>query len=601
MVLEQQTDLHKKSPSLTNAWFIGLTIIGIIVNASGLLLPILEPDGALYATIAKNMALSGDYVNLMVEGNDWLDKPHFPFWITAFSFKIFGINSFAYKFPGLIFWLAGAYYTYAFARKLYSVPIAQWAVLIYLSIEHLILSNNDVRAEPFLTGLMIGAAYYYYLAYRGNKWKHYIAGSLLLAFAIMTKGIFIACMVMAGFVIEWIIKKEWKQWRNYRWWLSMVLVLLFTMPELVSLYLQFDRHPEKLVFGQHNVSGIRFFFWDSQFGRFFNTGPIKGSGSKLFYVHTLLWAFLPWSIILFVQIGSTIKNYRSAISSTGHYICSGIAIAGFLVFSLSRFQLPHYLNILYPFFAIVVAAWLLNLTNKVLLKTITYSQNTLYYLLFAACIALAFVVDLPYKIPAIVVLVVLAFSMIRIFPGNGLQLLLARSFGVIMIVNLFLNALFYPALFQYQSGNAAAAILNRQLQPEVYMFSHVSSEYAFQFYYNGLIHKIDTRDLDAMQHDIVVYTSQEKADSLRQMGYTVGIIEKFPHFHISQLTGKFLNKGSREKAIDHFVIAIIKPGLLALHQVPTPITNTIAPFFASDKAGALHRPRYTGSAGYFYW
>lgn len=601
MVLEQQTDLHKKSPYLTDAWSFGLTIIGIIVNASGLLLPILEPDGALYATIAKNMALSGDYVNLMVEGNDWLDKPHFPFWITAFSFKIFGINSFAYKFPGLIFWLAGAYYTYAFARKLYNKPVAQWAVLIYLSIEHLILSNNDVRAEPFLTGLMIGAAYYYYLAYRSNKWKHYIAGSLLLAFAIMTKGIFIACMVMAGFVIEWTIKKEWKQFLNYRWWLSMVMVLFFTMPELISLYLQFDQHPEKLVFGQHHVSGIRFFFWDSQFGRFFNTGPIKGSGSKLFYVHTLLWAFLPWSFILFIQIGSTIKNYRSAISATGQYICSGIALAGFLVFSLSRFQLPHYLNILYPFFAIVVAAWLYHLNNKALLKTITYSQNTLYYLLFAACITLTFVVDLPYKIPVIVILAVLTFAMMRIFPGNVLQHHLARSFGVIMVVNLFLNALFYPALFQYQSGNAAAAFLNKQQQPAVYMFSNVSSEYAFQFYYNGYIHKIDTRDLDAMQHDIIVYTSQVKADSLQQMGYTVGIIEQFPHFHISQLTGKFLHHKTREKAIDHFVIATIKPGMLALHQVSSPVTNTAAPFSASDKAGALHRPRYTGSAGYFYW
>ena len=338
MELAPPNDLQKKFPYSPDTWFICFTIIGIIVNASGLLLPILEPDGALYATIAKNMALNGDYVNLMVEGNNWLDKPHFPFWITAFSFKLFGINSLAYKFPGFLFWLAGAWYTYAFARILYYKEIAQWAVLIYLSIEHLILSNNDVRAEPFLTGLMIGAAYYYYLAYRGNKLKHFVAGSLLLAFAIMTKGIFIACMVMSGFIIHWIIQKEWKQFLNYRWWLSMVMVLLFTMPELVSLYLQFDRHPEKLVFGQHNVSGIRFFFWDSQFGRFFNTGPIKGTGDKLFYVHTLLWAFLPWSIILFVQIGTTIKNYRSVISATGNYICSGIAIAG--IYSKDRYPWP---------------------------------------------------------------------------------------------------------------------------------------------------------------------------------------------------------------------------------------------------------------------
>lgn len=568
MELEQPTDLYKKSPYLPDTWFYYLTIIGIIVNASGLFLPILEPDGALYATIAKNMALSGDYVNLMMEGNDWLDKPHFPFWITAFSFKLFGLHSFAYKLPGLVFWLAGAYYTYAFARKLYNKQTARWAVLIYLSIEHLILSNNDVRAEPFLTGLMIGSAYHFYLAYKDNRFKHYVAGSLLLAFAIMTKGIFIACMVMSGFIIEWIIKKQWKQFLNYSWWLSMAMVLVFIMPELISLYLQFDRHPEKLVFGQHNVSGIRFFFWDSQFGRFFNTGPIRGTGSKLFYVHTLIWAFLPWSIILFLMVGSTIKNYRSVISSTGNYICSGIAVSGFLIFSLSRFQLPHYLNILYPFFAIIVIAWLQNLDNKALLKAITYCQNTLYWLLIVACIALLFIADLPDKIFNGIMLALLAVLIVLIFRQKGLGYVMARSFCVIMVINLFLNAIFYPVLFQYQSGNAAAAFLEKRQKGSVYMFNDVSSEYAFQFYYNEPIHKINTRELDAMKNDIVVYTSQVKADSLQHMGYTVDIIEKFPHFHISQLTGKFLHYKTREKAIDYFVIAVVKPGLLT-HYAPS--------------------------------
>lgn len=600
MKLEQSPDLHKKFPYSTDTWFACLTIIGIIVNASGLFLPILEPDGALYATIAKNMAQSGDYINLMMEGNDWLDKPHFPFWITAFSFKAFGINSFAYKFPGLLFWLAGAWYTCAFANKLYNRRTAQWAVLIYLSIEHLIISNNDVRAEPYLTGLMIGAAYYYYLAYNSNKLKYYLAGSLLLAFAVMTKGIFIICMVMAGFVIDWVIKKQWKQFLNYRWWLCMALVLLFMMPELISLYLQFDRHPEKLVFGQHNVSGIRFFFWDSQFGRFLNTGPIKGTGSRLFYVHTLLWAFLPWSIILFLLVGSAIKNYRSVLSASGNYICSGIALAGFLVFSLSRFQLPHYLNILYPFFAIIVAACVLNLKNNALLKTITYSQNTLYFLLFAACIALAFIVGLPYRIPAIVVLALLAFLLIRVFPGNALQHILARSFAVIMVVNLFLNTLFYPVLFDYQSGNAAAVFIKRHHPGPVYMFDDVSSEYAFQFYYNEPIHKINTRYLDGLQHTIIVYTSQAKAESLQQQGYPVQIIQRLPHFHISQLTGKFLYQQTREKALDYFVIAAIQPGLVAGVQAPVSITDTTAPFFANDAAGGLHHPRYITNGGYSF-
>ena len=47
-----------------------------------------------------------------------------------------------------------------------------------------------------------------------------------------------------------------------------------------------------------SVSGIRFFFWDSQFGRFFNTGPIKGSGDPFFYFHTpVSYTHLNWSRI----------------------------------------------------------------------------------------------------------------------------------------------------------------------------------------------------------------------------------------------------------------------------------------------------------------
>ena len=112
-------------------WFYWLLLVGICVNASGLLLPVMEPDGALYAMISKTMVLSGDYINLKVQGKDWLDKPHFPFWITALSFRLFGMNGFAYKFPAFLFWLSGAYFIFAWAKKLYNTQTARLSVLNY--------------------------------------------------------------------------------------------------------------------------------------------------------------------------------------------------------------------------------------------------------------------------------------------------------------------------------------------------------------------------------------------------------------------------------------------------------------------------------------
>ena len=83
-----------------------------------------------------------------------------------------------------------------------------------------------------------------------------------------------------------------------------------------------------------------------------------------------------------------------------------------------------------------------------------------------------------------------------------------------------------------------------------------------------------------------MYTSQTKVDSLIHQGYQVRVVQRFPHFHISQLTGKFLYHKKRDQAIDYFVIATI---------------NTTAPFFASDKGDGLHRPTHTDCAEYLYW
>ena len=280
-----------------NKYFVPLLAAALLVNAGALFIPILEPDGALYATIAKTMARSGDLVNLMAEGKDWLDKPHFPFWMAAISMRIFGVNAFAYKLPALLFWLTGAWYTFQFSLRLYGRPVAQLAVLIYVTAAHLVISNNDVRAEPYLTGLVIGSVFHFYKASMKERWvAHLLAGALMAACAIMTKGLFVMVTIGGGFVLDWVAGGRWKQFLRPRWWSALLLTLLFTAPEIICLYLQFDLHPEKWVFGRQGVSGLHFFFWDSQFGRFFNTGPIKGQGDVFFYFHTSLWAFLPWSL-----------------------------------------------------------------------------------------------------------------------------------------------------------------------------------------------------------------------------------------------------------------------------------------------------------------
>jgi len=113
-------------PSSSPRLFAVLLALAIAVNFSGLFLTIIGPDGTLYASIAKTMALQGNFIELFANGTDWLDKPHFPFWITALSFKTFGFSDWSYKLPAILFLLGGAGYTYLLALRLYkSVEIAR--------------------------------------------------------------------------------------------------------------------------------------------------------------------------------------------------------------------------------------------------------------------------------------------------------------------------------------------------------------------------------------------------------------------------------------------------------------------------------------------
>ncbi len=166
---------------------------------------------------------------------------------------------------------------------IYSKETARLATLIYGSALHIIISNFDGKVEIYLTAFVVAAMYHMYRAFESTWFRHIVAAALFAACAAMTKGIFVLITIAVGFVIYWIRTKQWKEFIQPKWYLFVLLVFIFILPELYALYLQFDLHPEKIVFGKTNVSGLRFFFWDSQFGRFFNNGPITGKGDLSFF------------------------------------------------------------------------------------------------------------------------------------------------------------------------------------------------------------------------------------------------------------------------------------------------------------------------------
>ncbi len=537
--------------SILHKWFPAFLIIGILLNATGLFSYILEPDGALYAGIAKRIAATNDWINLYAKGGDWLDKPHFPFWLTALSFKLFGINSFAYKLPAFIFWLAGIYILFIFIKQVYNKATAELSTLIYVIAAHAVISNFDVRAEPYLTTVFLGALYFLYRYQKTRRLNNIIWAAVFTACSIMTKGIFILIPLAGALILYLFTTKQWKEFGNTAWYIYILLTGLFILPELYCLFVQFDMHPEKIVYVRTHVSGLRFFFWDSQFGRFFNTGPIKGKGNPFFFVHTILWAFLPWTVVLCMSVFNIFRKLFH--QPKDDLLIKYSALITFLLFSFSGFQLPHYIIIIFPQLAALSADYLLKISNKLRLMNVFIKiQSIMLYIISIAVILIAFFFNL--KGQWFVFVFIILLNIIVIIPLRNIALInfLKKSFCMSLIVHLFLNLFFYPQLGHYESGMQAARWSNKNDKHNpVAVFPEESN--SLEFYSNKEVTVIPT--LDSLNNFVkntpgaLIYTAENNLQSLKQEGIQTNIVKQFDFYPVSKLNFKFINYKTRSSAI----------------------------------------------------
>ena len=204
-----------------------LILFTLLINAAAMLSPIINGgDSITYATLSQHIALTSDWVNLVLDGKDWLDKPHLPFWITALFFKIGGISAFTYILPGFLFHLIGGYFTYRVARLFYGREAAWLSVLVYVSVYHLMDSSIEVKAETYLTGFIMGACYYWLRYDAQAKLKYLLLGALFSACAVMTKGVFTLITITSGLVCMWLYQKQRHKLWSGKWLLALALSLL---------------------------------------------------------------------------------------------------------------------------------------------------------------------------------------------------------------------------------------------------------------------------------------------------------------------------------------------------------------------------------------
>jgi len=137
-----------------------IVVLAALVFLSGVATQPLDGDPAMYATIAKTIAHTGEWLHLTFNGEPYLNKPPLHFWLNALVFRALGPSTFtACLLPGLL-GVVDAVLLYLVCR----LTLAGWesafaAALVYLTTPEVLHWGRGVHLETLVTAwVLVGIA-----------------------------------------------------------------------------------------------------------------------------------------------------------------------------------------------------------------------------------------------------------------------------------------------------------------------------------------------------------------------------------------------------------------------------------------------------------
>jgi len=551
-------NIHKNN---THKVYFNYIIASIIVYIVGsIFIPLMEVDAVQYANISREMLQNKSFLEIFDQGKDYLDKPPLLFWLSSLSMYVFGINDFAYRLPSILMAIIAIYSTYKFTLLYYAKEIAILASLVLATSQAMFLITHDVRTDTMLMAWVILGIWQFSSWLQNKKWLSLITAFVAIAFGMMTKGPIALMVPIFSFAPHFIIHKNYKLFFRWEYLVGLVIIIILLIPMDIGLYKQFDLHPEKVMYDKTGTSGIRFFYWTQSFGRITGESVWHENDSIFFLFQNLLWGFLPWILYLIIGLFLEIYNFLRNKFSVG-INDEWITLPGFIItyfaLGISNYQLPHYIYIVLPFAAIITAKHIYSISLKHDNSFIKKSLNIIHFLVYSIIILLLVILlFIPFNTNKFAIIAALLFAFISfgiILYRNYSQISKMIHFALftILTTNLFLGLFFYPKLLEYQLGNKVTSYVNEHKinKSNFYLFK-INTERSMDFYSNHSYQNIE--DLNLLKsNDYILITKENMNDSLLNK---FNKIEFLSTFHVSTLTGEFLNPITRDSTLNYHYI-----------------------------------------------
>lgn len=554
--------------------------------------PLLEIDEAIYAEVAREAFVSGDYFSTYYNFETEFSKPPFQYWLLQISYAIFGINEWAVRLPSFIMALGILSLTYSFGKHIRSSNAGLWACLALCSNPGFYGMMRDARMDITLTFFITLSIYGFFIyTWNGvaptNKTPHtppspsrgegkgggkgFIYIYVGMAGATLTKGpigIIFPVSIILMFIL---VRKDWGSFKKLKPFQGLLLLILLITPWYIYM-------TQRYGFGFLEKNIIH-----ENFKKFLVKGVYEPNpGGHFFLAHTFLWYFFPWWILWFYQQylwARDVRRLKPAATKERDIIIYLLLwfYIPLIFFSLSKYSLPNYLGLIIPAASLGAGLYIDSNREKItdkfsLIVEYIFSLSSIPLLIIILVSAFSFFTP-PLPPPferggieggtAYLLISGAVISVCLILISGIYKNFLLSKLGMVtlvMIIQLFISASIQPILDTYKPAKPISEAIEKVSGKEFEIGFYKTRLFQSLVFYTGKkLNEFGSEDsmlqfINSPKERFVI--TEENEYNLLPQDYRneMVVLGRFPYFPISRISYSFLNPKTREEVIKYIVL-----------------------------------------------
>ncbi len=262
-----------------------LLAIGSAMFLTRLSGPLREPEETRYAEIPRQMLAEGRFVEPVLHGQPYYQKPPLMYWLVMGAYRVFGVHDWAARLVPALASLATVLVTWLWGRSVFGSRTGLAAALVLLLSARFVYLGRMLTIDPLLCLWVTTALASAHLAVRQTPLRRgwWLASALLTGLGLLTKGPVALVLVLVPAIAFQVLDRRRARPSLISLAGYLIVAVAVAGPWFVAMTVK-------------NPDAAGDFFWLHNVQRYLD--PVDHEEPVWFFLPSLLGGTLPWSLLL---------------------------------------------------------------------------------------------------------------------------------------------------------------------------------------------------------------------------------------------------------------------------------------------------------------